>query len=170
MTPRRAWIRLIQPGFQWRLVGRMGAVLAFATVVTGLVVAVWIIVTERRLGGELFLVTAGFGQDPTKIRLATLVWPALTLALGLNLLLAVLLLLRYSLRIAGPAFRLERALRELGAGDHTLRVRLRPGDELQDLAVAVNVIADSLEVSALDGGRPGHPVEKPAEASSVVPV
>lgn len=148
MTPRRAWIRLIQPGFQWRLVGRMGVLLAFATVATGLVMVVWIILTERQLGGELFLVAAGFGQDPAKVRFTTLVWPALILALGLNLILAVLFLLRYSLRIAGPAFRLERALRELGAGDHTLRVRLRPGDELQNLASTVNLVAEALQVAA----------------------
>lgn len=162
--PKRAWLRVVQPGLQWRLVGRMGALLAFATVVTGVVVAVWIILTERRLGGELFLVTAGFGQDPAKVRLATLVWPALILALGLNLLLAVLLLLRYSLRIAGPAFRLERALRELGAGDHTLRVHLRPGDELQDLASAVNVVAEALQGAA---SRP--PEEGRVAVSSSMP-
>lgn len=129
--------------------------LGLATVLTGLVVLGWVLLTERRLGGELFLVTAAFGNDPVKVRLTGLVWPALALALGLNLAVAVVLLLRYSLRIAGPAYRLERALRQLGGGDHTIRVHLRSGDELQDVATAVNVLAESLETTARGNGRDG---------------
>lgn len=160
----RAWIRLIQPGLQWRLVGRMAALLSVATVLTGLVVLGWVMMTERRLGGELFLVTSVFGGDPVKVRLTSLVWPALALALGLNLAVAVVLLLRYSLRIAGPAYRLERALRQLGSGDHTLRVHLRPGDELQNLAGAVNVLAESLEMSSVGDEQPAHLADQLAEA------
>lgn len=153
--PRRAWIRLIQPSLQWRLVGRMATLLGVATLLTGFAVLGWVLMTERRLGGELFLVTSAFGSDPVKVRLTNLVWPALALALGLNLAVAVVLLLRYSLRIAGPAYRLERALRQLGSGNHTIRVHLRSGDELQDVATAVNVLADSLETSARGNGRDG---------------
>lgn len=150
----RAWIRLVQPGLQWRLVGRMGALLGVATVLTGLVMLGWVGITERRLGGELFLVTTQWGDDPARIRLTRLVWPAVALALGLNLAVAVVLLLRYSLRLAGPAYRLERALRQLGAGDHTIRVHLRAGDELQGVAAAANALAETLEASA--AGRPAR--------------
>lgn len=46
--------------------------------------------------------------------------------------------LRFSHRIAGPAYRIEKTLETFMAGDHTVRAKLRQHDHLQELAASVN--------------------------------
>jgi len=48
-------------------------------------------------------------------------------------------------RTAGAAFAIRRSVDELSAGKIGVRVRLRRGDELQDLASAVNRLAEELD-------------------------
>jgi HAMP domain-containing protein len=50
-----------------------------------------------------------------------------------------LLTVFFSHRIAGPVYRFERILREVAAGRYTSTVTLRRSDELQHLAVALNM-------------------------------
>lgn len=51
--------------------------------------------------------------------------------------------LRSSHRIAGPVYMIERRLREVGAGDLTVSLRLRKGDHFQDTSEILNeCIAD----------------------------
>jgi nitrogen fixation/metabolism regulation signal transduction histidine kinase len=47
-------------------------------------------------------------------------------------------------RYYGPLIPILRSLRAIREGDYTSRVRLRPGDELQDLARVVNEISEKL--------------------------
>jgi methyl-accepting chemotaxis protein len=49
-------------------------------------------------------------------------------------------------KIAGPVYRLEESAKTIAAGDLSLRIRLRAGDELHDLAVAFNAMTESLEM------------------------
>jgi HAMP domain-containing protein len=48
-------------------------------------------------------------------------------------------------RTAGAAFAIRRTVDQLRLGDRGARVRLRRGDHLQELARAVNELAESLE-------------------------
>src|SRR6266704_2886022 len=48
-------------------------------------------------------------------------------------------------RLAGPLFRLEQTARELIRGNLALRIRLRKGDELHELAGLLNEVLDTLE-------------------------
>ncbi len=48
-------------------------------------------------------------------------------------------------KIAGPVFRFEESARTIANGDFSLRIRLRKGDELHDLADAFNRMTESLE-------------------------
>ena len=48
-------------------------------------------------------------------------------------------------RIAGPVYRFERSAKVIAEGDLSLRIRLRKGDELQELADAFNQMTESLE-------------------------
>jgi len=48
-------------------------------------------------------------------------------------------------KIAGPVFRMVRFLNNVAEGDYTKRVHLRKGDQLQDLAEAINKVVDKLE-------------------------
>ncbi len=48
-------------------------------------------------------------------------------------------------RIVGPAYRLIQTMKELGAGDFSIRAHLRNGDGLKDVATELNSLADFLE-------------------------
>src|SRR2546425_6357033 len=50
-------------------------------------------------------------------------------------------------RLAGPLFRIEQTARELIRGNLALRIRLRKGDELHELAGLLNEVLDTLEQS-----------------------
>ncbi len=53
--------------------------------------------------------------------------------------------IRQSHRIVGPMIRIKRALEAIGAGDFTQRIQLRKDDALQDLAEAINKMAENLQ-------------------------
>jgi len=48
-------------------------------------------------------------------------------------------------RILGPVPRLQRALRQVAAGDTSVRLKFRPGDYLEDLADDFNSALDAIE-------------------------
>ncbi len=48
-------------------------------------------------------------------------------------------------KIAGPVYRFEKSAEIISKGDLSLRIKLRKGDELQDLADAFNKMTESLE-------------------------
>lgn len=48
-------------------------------------------------------------------------------------------------RIAGPAYRIEKTLREIGKGNFDIRITLRKNDELKEVADAVNDMAADLK-------------------------
>ena len=58
--------------------------------------------------------------------------------------IAALRLLIFSHRIAGPLYRLEKSAETIGAGDLSLRVRLRSADQLQDLAHSMDEMVSDL--------------------------
>lgn len=64
------------------------------------------------------------------------------LAIGIA---ASLLFIVLSHRIAGPAFHIQKSLRELANGNLTYQIRLRKKDELRDVAEDVNLAARSIE-------------------------
>lgn len=59
--------------------------------------------------------------------------------------LVALLAVFLSHKVAGPLYRIERFLRLVAAGDLSTKLRLRKGDELQDLAEALNEMTDDLK-------------------------
>jgi methyl-accepting chemotaxis protein len=71
----------------------------------------------------------------------------LTLTLRLLLLtpLVVLLSIFLSHKVAGPLYRVERFIKSVAKGDLSTKLRLRRGDELQDLADAINDMTDDLK-------------------------
>lgn len=71
----------------------------------------------------------------------------LTLILRLLLLtpLVVLLSIFLSHKIAGPLYRVERFIKGVARGDLSAKLRLRKGDELQELAEAINDMTDDLK-------------------------
>ena len=53
---------------------------------------------------------------------------------------------RQSHRIVGPMNRLKQMLEAIGQGDFSQRITLRKGDALEDLAAAINRMAESLQL------------------------
>jgi nitrogen fixation/metabolism regulation signal transduction histidine kinase len=58
---------------------------------------------------------------------------------------ASLLTITFSNRVAGPAFRIRYALKQIKEGDYSVRVQLRKGDQLKDLADDLNQFIVELE-------------------------
>lgn len=84
---------------------------------------------ERVLAARQFLV---FGQT---------LWPAMAALI----VAAAAFSLYLTHRLAGPLYRLHQSARELAQGNLTLRVRLRRGDELHELADVANTALVNLD-------------------------
>ncbi len=84
---------------------------------------------ERVLAARQFLV---FGQT---------LWPAMAALI----VAAAAFSLYLTHRLAGPLYRLHQSARELAQGNLTLRVRLRRGDELHELAHVANTALVNLD-------------------------
>jgi methyl-accepting chemotaxis protein len=77
----------------------------------------------------------------TLLLLHAKVWPAI----GISMLILSGLSIFISHRIAGPIYRIRTALAEIFAGDLTTKIRLRKGDDLQEVAEQVNQLKDQLQ-------------------------
>jgi HAMP domain-containing protein len=86
---------------------------------------------ERARAANQFLVLAQ----------TVLVWPTL----GVLIPAAALFSIYLTHRLAGPLYRFEQTAREVIRGNLALRVRLRKGDELHELAGLLNEVLDTLE-------------------------
>ncbi|MBI4672812.1 MAG: methyl-accepting chemotaxis protein [Chloroflexi bacterium] len=83
--------------------------------------------------------TATYLQAHLTIRnVQELLLPTLTLINLGGLALGAVLLIFYTHRIAGPAYRLARTLREIGQGKLPRAIHFRRGDELAELEAATN--------------------------------
>jgi methyl-accepting chemotaxis protein len=69
------------------------------------------------------------------------IWPALVVLIPAAAVFSIYL----THRLAGPLFRIEQTARELIRGNLALRIRLRKGDELHELAGLLNEGLDTLE-------------------------
>jgi methyl-accepting chemotaxis protein len=69
------------------------------------------------------------------------VWPALAVLIPAAAVFSIYL----THRLAGPLFRFEQTARELIRGNLALRIRLRKGDELHELAGLLNEVLDTIE-------------------------
>lgn len=138
MTPRPVFRRrryLIKKGLQFRYIGIIFALAMAASVVTGYTV----FATGWTLLGEKLANVYPQGR-------LLYVFKAVNFALLRNLLLVspfvFLLALFFSHKIAGPVYRIEKSINEIAKGNLELRISLRRGDELQDLAEMINVMTE----------------------------
>ena len=68
----------------------------------------------------------------------------LIIAIPLVFLIMFLLSIFISHKIAGPLYRLEKELKEIAKGDFSRKIKLRPNDELQEIAEGINELLDHL--------------------------
>jgi len=93
--------------------------------------------------------TSSFEQSRLKIRstgFAILPSVILTnlITLGVVALATIVITLFVSHRIAGPLFRFEKELKQIGQGDLTKKVMLRQKDQMTDMAESLNEMVSSL--------------------------
>lgn len=105
---------------------------------TAVAVAVWFVMqffADPTQGLAFYLAGAGKTLFP------------LLLAFGVTLPIAILQLLRFTHRFAGPVVRLRRMMHELANGDDVPTLKFRPNDYWQDLADEYNRAATALKES-----------------------
>jgi methyl-accepting chemotaxis protein len=115
-----------------------------------------LIVVEALLAIGLFVylargtMTTGYlGSNFTIARTSDFFLPTLFLAnlavIGVIGVMGVLVLIWVSHRIAGPLYRFEHILAEVGGGDLTQRYKLRDKDQLTELAEGMTQFTDSMD-------------------------
>ncbi len=131
---------LIKKGLQLRYIGLIFIALILTSMVTGYTVFAtgWTLFSQKLASvypqGRLLHVLRGINM--ALIRNLILVSPIIFI-LGLL----------FSHKIAGPLYRIEKAIDEISKGSIGLKIKLRRGDELKDLAEVVNTLTENLRNS-----------------------
>lgn len=128
---------ITKKGLQFRYIGLVFGLAVLASLVTG-----WtVFATGWYFFGEKLASVYPQGR-------LLYVFKATNMALIRNLLLISPLIfimgLFFSHRIAGPVYRIEKTLSEIAKGNLSMRIKLRGGDELVDLADMINSLTENL--------------------------
>lgn len=131
---------LIKKGLQFRFIGVIFLLALLTSIVTG-----WTVFTTGwGLLGEKLADVYPQGRLLYVLRTTNL-------ALVKNLLFVspfiFLLGLLFSHKIAGPVYRIEKAIYEIANGNLALKIKLRRGDELRDIAALLNDMTENLSNS-----------------------
>jgi methyl-accepting chemotaxis protein len=127
---------LVDPGYQLRFVTRllvtvMAVAILSAAIASGLL---WKNLFAPELAHQTSLITG-------LISVATTLLVELLLAIPIVLYFGII----QSHRIVGPMNRMRQTLEAISQGDFSQRITLRRGDALEDLAHAINQVAESLQ-------------------------
>ena len=129
---RRRKRYFIKPGFQSRLTAIfILIVIIVANIVGALVYAFSISKLESKL-----VIESKLPIDPSQLGQTLL--PGVIVAELISILVVAFICIFVTHTIAGPVYRMERVARSIGDGDLTNFIKLRPKDELKDLADAMN--------------------------------
>ena len=151
---RRKYI--IQRGLQFRYIGLVFGLALIASIVTG-----WtVFATGWYFLGEKLASVYPQGRLIYVLR-------ATNIALIRNLLLVSPLIfilgLLFSHRIAGPVYRITKTLEEIIKGNLGLKIKLREGDELVDLAYMINNLTDNVNKAMITDKDIAIKIEKDLE-------
>jgi len=131
---------IIKKGLQFRYIGLIFALVILASIVTGYTV----FATGWTLLGERLANVYPQGR-------LVYVFKTTNMALIKNLLLISPLVftlgLLFSHKIAGPLYRIEKTIYEIAKGNLGLKISLRKGDELWDLADTINSMTENFNNS-----------------------
>jgi len=128
---------LIKRALQIRYIGIIFALALLASIVTGYTV----FATGWTLLGEKLANVYPQGRLLSVFRVTNLTLIRNLLFVSPFIFILALLL---SHRIAGPLYRVEKAIHEISKGVLPAKIKLRKGDDLVDLADAINVLIESL--------------------------
>lgn len=136
---RRRKRYFIKPGFQSRLTMIfILIVIIVANLVGAIVYGISIDKLEKKLIEEHKL-----PLDPIQIGQTLL--PGVVIAELISICVVAFISIFVTHTIAGPVYRMERVCRDIGSGNLTNVIKLRPKDELKDLADAMNLMTDGLK-------------------------
>ncbi len=139
MKNRRSVINYsIKKQMQFRLLAR---VMLIALIATGLVAAFFYFYSNQEIGQSFrhFHIQARNFLD--------FLLPSIVIALIIGIVIAFSMAIFFPHRIAGPLYRMERELKEkVSEGDLTVRFSVRKGDELGELAQALNIMIEKLNL------------------------
>ncbi|MFH1019677.1 MAG: methyl-accepting chemotaxis protein [Pseudomonadota bacterium] len=121
---------------RWLLVRIFGVVL-LSSLIAALILYFY---TNRELGDSLY------DAHITIRRVSDLLWPVIAAGSLVSLLSGMLLAIFLPQKIAGPIYRIEKELEELGKGDLKVKIKLRPRDPFQDLAGTINQTIGGIRV------------------------
>lgn len=140
---RRRKRYFIKPGFQSRLTAIfILIVIIVANIVGALVYGFSIEKLENKL-----VVESKLPIDTSQLGQALL--PGVIIAQLVSILVVAFICIFVTHTIAGPVYRMERVARSIGEGDLTNFIKLRPKDELKDLADAMNEMTMGLRSKIL---------------------
>lgn len=129
---RRRTNYFIKPGFQSRLTAILILiVIIVANIVGALVYGLSVSQLESTLVEE-----AKLPIDSRQLGQALL--PGVIMAQLISIFIVAFICMFITHTIAGPVYRMEKVVRNIGEGDLTHFIKLRPKDELKDLADAMN--------------------------------
>lgn len=149
MSPKRVKRRqyIVDPSFQYRLISRL-AVLAglLITMSLSFLTLTYYLYGDIRIAlvqPDPFGVAKGIDTAVTETTLLSLLWPVLGSCLLVTLCVMLFVGLLISHRMAGPVYRMRRALDEMSAGNLSGKIHLRKKDDFKHLADGINRLAES---------------------------
>ncbi len=131
--------RFIKHAFQGRFILLFLGVLAAG----GLISVGMIYLTTQDTLTSTFAHSRLSVQTTASAILPSVIWTTLATTLGLGVVVALLTLL-ISHRLAGPMYRFERDIETMSKGELSHRVRIRRGDQFQEMADGLNDMAGQL--------------------------
>jgi methyl-accepting chemotaxis protein len=123
--------------------------LKYMAVVLGTILAVSGIIVLTIYATQWFLITEKFTSIEMRAVLSEVFHRINTILLfeiAVALVIAALVSIAVSHKIAGPVYNLLKVAREVARGDLTRNVRLRRDDELKNLSTAFNAVIDNMHV------------------------
>lgn len=125
----------IKKRLQWRILVKIWSIILASLFVTGIIFYFY---SDINVGKSyrLFHVKAESFLD--------FLIPVLLTGFFASLILGVVASLFFPHAIAGPLYKIERELVDIGEGDLRKEIRIRKGDELKDLADSVNIMVRGL--------------------------
>jgi len=125
----------IKKRLQWRILVKIWSIILASLFVTGIIFYFY---SDINVGKSyrLFHVKAESFLD--------FLIPVLLTGFFASLILGVVASLFFPHAIAGPLYKIERELVDIGKGDLRKEIKIRKGDELKDLADSVNIMARGL--------------------------
>lgn len=104
----------------------------------------WILLTMSLLAGLVLVSLSILYLLNTQQLLTYFIWVNALCAVAITA-VSVYYIVLHSHRIAGPAFRIERLIKEMAAGRRGFRIHLRRKDYLKRVAAALNELLETLE-------------------------